>query len=141
MNKQFESVFCVDHQPNRAEPSDLGINITNEISSINIDQGGVLNLLKGFDYNKAPSPVEIPAHLLKEYASSIAPILTQIYQASINQGSVPRDWTKANVTPLFKNGAGDRSNPGKYRPISLTCVTCKVLEHIVCSIIMDHLEN
>ena len=59
--------------------------------------------------------------------------------ASINQGQVPSGWTKAIVTPLFKKG--DRSNPGNNRPISLTCVACKVLKYIVCSKIMDHLEN
>lgn len=139
LNKQFESVFSIDNQHNRAEFPQLGINIINEISCIKVDQEGVLKLLKNLDPNKAPGPDEIPAYLLKECAGSIAPVLTSLYQASLDQGSVPSDWTKANVTPLFKKG--DRSDPGNYRPISLTCVACKVLEHIVCSKVMDHLEN
>ena len=28
-----------------------------------------------------------------------------------------------------------------YRPVSLTCVPCKLLEHIMCSNIMAHLDN
>ena len=28
-----------------------------------------------------------------------------------------------------------------YRPVSLTCVPCKLLEHIVCSNIMAHLDE
>ena len=28
-----------------------------------------------------------------------------------------------------------------YRPVSLTCVPCKLLEHIVCSNIMSHLDQ
>ena len=28
-----------------------------------------------------------------------------------------------------------------YRPVSLTCVPCKLLEHIVCSNIMAHLDG
>ena len=28
-----------------------------------------------------------------------------------------------------------------YRPVSLTCVPCKLLEHIVCSNIMSHLDE
>ena len=28
-----------------------------------------------------------------------------------------------------------------YRPVSMTCVPCKILEHIVCSNIMAHLDE
>ena len=36
---------------------------------------------------------------------------------------------------------GDRLYPDNYRPISLTSITCKMLEHIVTHSIMLHLEN
>ena len=45
----------------------------------------------------------------------------------------------ANIFPLFKKGDG--SLACNYRPVSLTCVPCKVLEHIVCSNIMAHLDE
>ena len=35
------------------------------------------------------------------------------------------------MSPIFKKG--DKSDPANYRPISLICVLCKVLEHIVAS--------
>eukprot|EP00057_Strongylocentrotus_purpuratus_P028746 XP_011683220.1 PREDICTED: uncharacterized protein LOC105447168 [Strongylocentrotus purpuratus] len=53
--------------------------------------------------------------------------------------AVPDDWKNANVAPVFKKGEGCR--PENYRPISLTSIACKVLEHIVHSNIMDHLED
>ena len=34
-----------------------------------------------------------------------------------------------------------RSLACNYRPVSLTCVPCKLLEHIVCSNIMAHLDE
>ena len=37
----------------------------------------------------------------------------------------------ANVVPIFKKG--DREGPGNYRPVFLTCIACKLLEHIVLS--------
>ena len=43
------------------------------------------------------------------------------------------------VTPVFKKGA--KSKPENYRPISLTCILSKVLEHIIVSSIMNHLDN
>jgi hypothetical protein len=42
-------------------------------------------------------------------------------------------------TSVFKKGA--KSKPENYRPISLTCILSKVLEHIIVSSIMNHLDN
>ena len=36
---------------------------------------------------------------------------------------------------------GERSNPANYRPISLTCILCKTLQHIVASSITKHLSK
>ena len=36
---------------------------------------------------------------------------------------------------------GDRLHPNNYRPISLTSITCKMLEHIITSNIMQHLDT
>ena len=38
--------------------------------------------------------------------------------------------------PIFKKGRN--SDPNSYRPISLTCVSCKLMEHILASHIMHH---
>ena len=40
---------------------------------------------------------------------------------------------------FFKKG--EKYNPANYRPVSLTSVCCKVLEHIITSHIMNHLEK
>ena len=70
----------------------------------------------------------------------IAPILTLLFTQSIETSKSPEDWLKAIVIPIFKN-KGSRLDPFNYRPISLTCTICKVLEHIVGSKIMDHYER
>ena len=43
------------------------------------------------------------------------------------------------MTPLYKKR--NKSTPGKYRPVSLTSVVCKVLESIIKDAIMEHLEQ
>ena len=58
---------------------------------------------------------------------------------SINQGKLPNIWKDANVSPVFKKG--DKSEPSNYRPISLTCILCKVLEHIVASSLSEHFTD
>ena len=69
----------------------------------------------------------------------LAPILRVIFQRSINQGKLPNIWKDANVSPVLKKG--DKSEPSNYRPISLTCVLCKVLEHIVASSLFRHFTD
>ena len=54
-------------------------------------------------------------------------------------GELPRDWSLANVAPIFKKG--NRVLAENYRPVSLTCITCKLFEHIVCRHILDHIED
>jgi hypothetical protein len=59
---------------------------------------------------------------------------------SLDTSSIPEEWTTANICPLYKKA--DRSIPANYRPVSLTCILiCKLIEHIVCSNIMSHLDN
>ena len=36
---------------------------------------------------------------------------------------------------------GDKTNPANYRPVSLTCIVCKYLEHIIFSQIMNQLDR
>ena len=58
---------------------------------------------------------------------------------SIETGEIPKEWSLANICPLFKKS--DRSLACNHRSVSLTCVPCKLLEHIVCSNIMAHLDE
>lgn len=54
-------------------------------------------------------------------------------------GIVPTQWKQALVTSIFKKGP--KSDPANYRPISLTCLCCKILEHIVLSHVAKHLSE
>jgi len=46
------------------------------------------------------------------------------------------DWKIATVLPKYKKGSC--TDPSNYRPISLTCICCKVFEHIISSAISQH---
>ena len=52
---------------------------------------------------------------------------------------LPDDWRIANVSPVYKKG--QMSLAENYRPISLTSVCCKMIEHILASKIMKHGEE
>ena len=59
------------------------------------------------------------------------------YNESLAQGAVPDDWRQANIAPVFKKG--EKYDAANYRPVSLTCICCKTLEHIIVSNINKHL--
>jgi hypothetical protein len=77
--------------------------------------------------------------VIKDLKDQVAPILTKIYTKSIETGTIPKDWKHANVAPAFKKG--ERYKAENYRPISLTCICCKLMEHIITSNIMKHLDS
>ena len=45
------------------------------------------------------------------------------------------------MEPIFHNGNGDGCKPSNYRPISIACICCKVMEHVIASSIMNHSEH
>ena len=78
---------------------------------------------------KSPGPDSIHPMILKKCAGTLAPSLSDVFNASLASGMLPHNWKLADITPLHKKGAkSDRKN---YRPVSLTSVVCKVCEMIV----------
>lgn len=99
----------------------------------------MIKQLQSLKAHKACGPNGIPPWFLKEYAIEIGPILTEISQETINTGLIPSRWKHANVCGIFKNG--ERPHVANYRPISLTCIASNVLEHIIHSHVMKHVEQ
>ena len=88
---------------------------------------------------KSPGPDAIHPHLLKNCADLLALPLSCIFQKSFQNSCLPDDWKSAVVTPLFKKGS--KLDPGNYRPVSLTCVSCKVMEAIIRDYVFEQLKN
>ena len=133
LNRQFNSVFT---------PPTIDATQSQPISDMpdfTISTEGVHRQLRSLNPYKATGPDDISPRVLKELADVLSHPLTQLFQKSLDTSTVPDDWKKARVTPLYKKG--DKYMPSNYRPISLTCVTCKILEHIVTSQLTRHLET
>ena len=145
LNRQFQSVFS-PKSPERLsslaqrklqELNDKGCNLPfqpspySQMPQIQISVKGIEKLLKSLNPHKAAGPDQFKPIVLQTLHAELAPILQVIFQKSLDSGKLPYIWKEANVSPIFKKG--DKSDPANYRPISLTCVLCKVLEHIVAS--------
>ena len=104
------------------------------MNDIAVSKDGVIKLLKGLNPSKALGPDELHPRVLKELATKLGPVFAHLCQQSIDTGEIPKEWSLANICPLFKKDG--RSLACNYRP-----VPCKLLEHIVCSNIVAHLDE
>ena len=135
LNDQFVSVFSKPSSPIDYNET----TIQSSMPDIKIAKRGVWKQLNNLKPNKAAGPDGISPRVYKELASVLAGPLTNLFQLSLDKGIVPSDWKKAAVCPIFKKG--EKYDPANYRPVSLTSVACKVLEHIITSHIMNYAED
>jgi len=141
LNNYFESVFTKEDLSNipSMSGSENPPSTLSAMASITFSVAGIQQQLSLLDSNKASGPDNIHSYILKNCANEISPILQIIFTQSLNTGRLPSDWLVANVCPVFKRGS--RSNAANYRPISLTSVCSKVMEHIIYHSIMEHLNS
>ena len=89
--------------------------------------------------DKCPGPDQIHPMVLKECSHELATPFFIVFRKSLDSGELPKDWKTARVTPIFKKGA--KTKAGNYRPVSLTCVPCKVLESIIREHMLKYAED
>ena len=140
LNKQFQSVFSLN-EPIRL--ADICKSMTNTkygtMPDFTISAKGIEKLLAELNPHKAAGPDAIRPLVLKELRRTIAPALCTIFSRSYKTGQVPGDWRTANIAPIFKKGC--RNTAANYRPVSLTCICSKLMEHIMVSQISNHLDK
>ena len=64
----------------------------------------VTKLLKGLNPSKALGHDELRPRVLKELASELGPMFAHLFQQSIDTGEIPKEWSLANICPLFTKG-------------------------------------
>ena len=96
---------------------------------IDFNTDKVRDILRNIDCNKAQGPDNIHGVILKTCANSLARPLSILFQLIYNTGILTAEWKQANIVPVFKKGA--KENIENYRPISLTCISAKVMERII----------
>ena len=137
LNDFFCSVFT---EENTEEiPTCEMKDIKQELGDIQITKETVLKKVQQLDTTKSPGPDGFHARFLNELAEELSEPLAQIFTKSLEEGSLPTTWKDANVTPIYKKGA--KSDPGNYRPISLTSIVCKIMESIIRDEVMTHLKE
>ena len=73
----------------------------------------------------------LPTRLLKDSVDLLGPFLTEMFNRSMEQGTVPDAFKSAYITPLLKKPDLDPTEAKSYRPISNLSVQSKLLERLV----------
>ena len=74
------------------------------------------------------------------WTTFLPPFENDPYNLSLLSGTLPQDFKIARVSPIYK-GKGDKSDPGNYRPISVTATLSKIIEKYVKTQLISHLQT
>ena len=113
--------------------------LSNPIPSIIILARKVRQVLRSSRTDKASGPDGIPPRFLEEFAHELAPVLCCLFRLILISCTYPPFRKHALVQPVPKKG--DRSNPSNYHHIALTSAAAKVLETLLNSHFIKHLES
>lgn len=80
--------------------------------------------------NSTPGPDDIHPLFLRNLPLNAKLILVDIFNNIFIQHDFPDLWSQATIIPILKYNK-PKDDPNSYRPISLTCCTCKLLEKIL----------
>ena len=117
---------------------DKGQSLFPYIPDLNISTAGVEKQVLSLNPTKACRTDEKPPRLLRTVAQEMTPALTFLFDKSYTTGIVPMQWKQALVTGVFEKGS--KLDPANYIPISLTCLCCKVMKHIVLSHVANNIS-
>ena len=132
LSQFFQSVF----QPETYGPLlENCYQSTNSLKSIMeklvIQPDKVKKLLSVLNQNKSMGPDNLHPKLLKFLAenSDFVNAITALLNKCIEQECIPAVWKNAVVIPLHKKGSVHLAE--NYRPVSLTCILCKLYETLL----------
>ena len=137
LNDYFASVCTADNGDNphfeRVVPPET------KIETVEFSPEAVYAAIRKMKAGGSSGPDGFPPLLFKKLASELSEPLSLSFAPFMSVGQMPREWAHAIVTPIYK--CGSASAPSNYRPISLTCVSCKLMERVIASNVLTYLRQ
>ena len=137
LQAQFKSVFTTDDGMHPSRHSIVPPTTT--LTSVTFSPASVLKALKTIKCKSASGPDCMSPCLLFNLKYTLCNNLSFLFTELFNEGVLPPVWLTSIITPVFKKGLV--SDPANYRPISLTCIACRVMEKIVKDTVMSYLYD
>ena len=96
--------------------------------------------LKTLKDKKSPGPDKVTNEMLEHLGTRAKSRLLALFNNSWKTGHVPQSWREADMVPIHKKGK-DRAKADSYRPISLTSCVGKLMERMINTRLVWHLEK
>ncbi|XP_065678215.1 uncharacterized protein LOC136093184 [Hydra vulgaris] len=140
LNNHFFKAFSLPETHSKAPDFPRRTEIVcSPVSSSLFNCCNIEKLLSALDSLKGTGNDGIHPRVLKMCSKEFSVPLSLLFIKSFDSGQVPSGWKLANITPIFKKG--QRTDPGNYRPISLTSAIGKVMEKIMRDVMTEHLAK
>ena len=138
LNDFFASVYtreCTSNIPG------IDPKTTLKIDHVAFSEDVVHKTVSDLPISRSPGPDGITYLLVKQGGPILTRNCAQLFSTFCSMRSLPDEWKKSLVVPIYK-GSGTMTAFENYRPISLTCVLCKLMEKIIKSTLQTYLlEN
>ena len=128
-SEYFASVFT--NEPLHNIPDPMHTMPENSMPNIQFSAEIIGKDIDKLNVNKSCGPDNLHPRILKELGLSpvICDTLRAMFENSMQTGLLPSDWKTSNISVIHKRGS--KYNVENYRPISLTCIACKIMESII----------
>ena len=135
----FNTYFVEQCQPfqNESQLPDFFLLTAAKLDSCEFTNEQISNILNSLNVNKAHGPDNISAHMIKLCGNSLVVPLKLIFSNILRTGIFPKQWKRANVTPVHKKE--NKQLLKNYRPISLLPIFAKMFEKIIFLKLYNHL--
>ena len=107
---------------------DVDIDFSND-EQFDISGTRIKQFLDNINTNKAAGPDGIHGFVLKHCSISLCRPLSISFKLIYNTGIIPQEWKSVNIVPILKKG--DKNLISNYRPISLLCLSAKIMERVI----------
>ena len=115
------------------------VSVSSILEIVRFSETDIITAINKLKPNLSSGSDRLPPLLFKKLQYIWSYPLSLIFTQLLSVDFVSSDWTKAIIIPVYKKGvSGDEAN---YRPISLTCMACKLMERIIAKRIYVHLAE
>jgi hypothetical protein len=118
--------------------NNVGVTFNDDLIDFSVTM--IEKVISGLNDTHSSGPDGFSSFLLKKLLHNISLPLSILFSQSYNSGCIPDMWKRAFVCPVYK-GSGLKTDVVNYRPISLTCVCCKVMESVVSQSLLNYLQS